>query len=69
MQYQIPENIDPQKVFLVRKSELLDRFDAQYYKEHFDFSNFTRLSHYVTIQGGKRIPKGEGYSFDTTPYL
>lgn len=69
MQYQVSSNINTNKVFVVQRSELLGRIDVQYYQEHFDFSNSTQLSKHVTIQGGKRIPKGEGYSFEMTPYL
>lgn len=37
MSYQVPQNIDPQKVFLVNHSEIEGRLDPSVYKPHFKF--------------------------------
>lgn len=68
MAYQIPHNIDKNKIFIVNRSEIEGRLDAQCYNETLDFSGFVKLSSIAIVKGGKRIPKGYGYSEDTTPY-
>lgn len=68
MSYQVPHHIDKNKIFIVNRSEIEGRLDAQYYNNNFDFSGFTKLSSVAIVKGGKRIPKGYGYSEDTTPY-
>ena len=37
MQYQIPQHIDPNKIFLVNRSEIEGRLDPSVYKPHFKF--------------------------------
>lgn len=68
MSYQVPQHIDKNKIFIVKRSEIEGRLDAQYYNENLDFSGFIKLSSVAIVKGGKRIPKGYGYSEDTTPY-
>ena len=68
MSYQVPQHIDKNKIFIVNRSEIEGRLDAQYYNENLDFSGFIKLSSVAVVKGGKRIPKGYGYSEDTTPY-
>lgn len=69
MQYQIPQTINPKKIFLINFSELQERMDPLFYREHFDFNNFCKLSSIAKISGGKRIPLGKGYSITPTPFL
>lgn len=69
MPYQIPEHINPNKVFLVNHSALEGRLDPQYYEEHFDFHNFVKLSSIAKVSGGKRIPLGKDYSLEPTGFL
>ena len=69
MSYQVPEHIDPNKVFLVNHSALEERLDPQYYEEHFDFHNFVKLSSIAKVSGGKRIPLGKDYSLEPTEFL
>lgn len=58
------------KIFIVNKIYAQERLDAQYHRESFDFTNYCRLSEYVSIKGGKRIPKEMDYSSDMhSPYL
>lgn len=68
MSYQVPQHIDQNKIFIVNRSEIEGRLDAQYYNKNLDFSGFIKLSSVAIVKGGKRIPKGYGYSEDTTPY-
>ena len=70
MTYQLPNDINSDKIFIVTKSSAQERLDAQYHKERFDFTGYHRLSEYVSVKGGKRIPKGMNYSSDlNSPYL
>lgn len=70
MTYQLSNNINNDKIFIVDWSSARERLDAQYHKEHFDFTGYHRLSEYVFINGGKRIPKGLNYSTDhDSPFL
>lgn len=70
MTYQLSNNINKDKIFIVDWSSARERLDAQYYREHFDFTGYHRLSEYVFINGGKRIPKGLNYSTDhDSPFL
>lgn len=69
MPYQVPNNIDSNKIFLINFSELKGRYDPQYYGEHFDFHNFIKLSSIAKVSGGKRIPLGKDYSLNPTAYL
>ncbi len=68
MIYQIPHHIDKNKIFIVSHSKIDNRFDAQYYNANLDLSGFVRLSSVAILKGGKRIPKGYGYSEKLTPY-
>lgn len=70
MSYQVSQHIDKNKIFIIAKSSAQERLDAQYHKERFDFTGYHRLSEYVSVKGGKRIPKGMDYSSDlNSPYL
>lgn len=66
--YQISQHIDKGKIFIVNKSKIENRLDAQYYSANLDLHGFIRLSTVAVVKGGKRIPKGYGYSSDCTPY-
>lgn len=68
-QYKLPSHINPDKVFIVNRSELQGRFDTSFYKERLDFTNCTKLSKLVKIKGGKRIPLGYDYSDTETSNL
>jgi restriction endonuclease S subunit len=57
------------KFFFINRSEILERLDAQFYKESFDFTDFIKLSKIATVKGGKRIPLGLDYSNTETEYL
>lgn len=69
MPYQVPQNIDPNKIFLVNFSDLQGRLDPQFYKERFDSKHFIKLSSFANVKGGKRIPLGKDYSEGQTDYL
>lgn len=66
--YQLPQNINKNKIFIVNRSTIDNRLDAQYYSANLDLSGFVKLSSVVIVKGGKRIPKGYGYSNEQTPY-
>lgn len=66
--YQLLNNIDKDKIFIVNRSTIDNRLDAQYYSANLDLSGFIKLSSVAIAKGGKRIPKGYGYSEDATPY-
>ncbi len=55
--------------FLINRSKLFERFDTQFYKESFDFTDFIKLSKVATVKGGKRIPLGLDYSNTETEFL
>ena len=69
MTYQVPQHIKEDKVFIVNRSTIDNRLDAQYYSANLDLSGFVKLSSVAIVKGGKRIPKGYGYSDEATPYL
>ena len=64
--YQIPQYIS--KGFIVNKSTIDNRLDAQYYSSNLDLSGFIKLSSIAIVKGGKRIPKGFTYTKESTPY-
>lgn len=66
--YQLPQHISKDKIFIVNRSAIDNRLDAQYYSANLDLSGFVKLSSVAIVKGGKRIPKGYGYSDDATPY-
>ena len=68
MSYQVPQHINKGKIFIVNRSSIDNRLDAQYYRANLDLSGFVKLSSVAIIKGGKRIPKGYGYSDEATPY-
>lgn len=65
---QLSKTISKDKIFIVNKSAIDNRLDAQYYSANLDLSGFVKLSSVAIVKGGKRIPKGYGYSEDATPY-
>ena len=69
MTYQVPQHINEDKVFIVNRSAIDNRLDAQYYSANLDLTGFVKLSSVAIVKGGKRIPKGYGYSDEATPYL
>ena len=68
MTYQVPQHISKDKIFIVNRSVIDNRLDAQYYSANLDLSGFVKLSYVAIVKGGKRIPKGYGYSNEQTPY-
>lgn len=68
MMYKAPQNIDKNKIFIVQRSEIEGRLDAQYYNENIHIPNYIRLSSFAFVKGGKRIPKGMSYSERKTGY-
>lgn len=68
MSYQVPQHIDKNKVFIVNRSEIEGRLDAQYYNASVNIPNSIKLSSFALVKGGKRIPKGSSYSNEHTPY-
>ena len=68
MMCQLPKTISKDKIFIVNRSAIDNRLDAQYYSANLDLSGFAKLSSVAIVKGGKRIPKGYGYSEDATPY-
>lgn len=65
---QLSKTISKDKIFIVNRSAIDNRLDAQYYSANLDLSGFVKLSSVAIVKGGKRIPKGYGYSEDATPY-
>ena len=68
MMCQLSKTINKYKIFIVNRSDIDNRLDAQYYSTNLDLSGFVKLSSVAIVKGGKRIPKGYGYSEDATPY-
>lgn len=68
MTYQVPQHISKDKIFIVKRSAIDSRLDAQYYSANLELSGFVKLSSVAVVKGGKRIPKGYGYSNKQTPY-
>ncbi|KGN80717.1 hypothetical protein HW49_05085 [Porphyromonadaceae bacterium COT-184 OH4590] len=67
--YKVSQNIDPNKIFIINRSELIGRFDVTYYSNKFDFCNTIKLQKVAKIKGGKRIPKEYNYSNEETDNL
>ena len=65
---QLSKTISKDKIFIVNRSAIDNRLDAQYYSASLDLSGFVKLSSFAIVKGGKRIPKGYGYSDEATPY-
>ena len=38
-EYKFKGEVNEQKIFITKRKEFQDRFDAPFYKENFDFSN------------------------------
>lgn len=68
MSYQVPIYINKDKIFIVNRSKIEERLDAQYYKASINIPNGVKLSNFASVKGGKRIPKGYSYSNAETPY-
>ncbi len=68
MSYHVPQNISNDKIFIVNRSEIEGRLDAQYYNASISIPDSIKLSSFAVVKGGKRIPKGYSYSNDHTPY-
>jgi type I restriction enzyme S subunit len=68
MNYQVPQHISKDKIFIINRSTIDNRLDAQYYSADLDLYGFVKLSSVAIVKGGKRIPKGYGYSNEQTPY-
>lgn len=66
MTYQVPQHIN--KIFIVNRSKIEGRLDAQYYNADLNLSGYVKLSSVAIVKGGKRIPKGYGYSEIPTLY-
>jgi len=66
--YKLSRNIDPNRVFILQKSELEGRFDPFYYADRIDIKNAIKLSSLVETKGGKRLPKGYYYSDEATDF-
>ena len=66
--YTISKKLNPNKVFILQKSELEKRFDPQFYINRVKIKNSIKLSKLVKVRGGKRIPKGKYYSEKPTDY-
>ena len=61
--------VDKNKIFFVNYSKLNGRMDPRFHAELPDLTGFVKLSSYVTVSGGKRLPQGEDYSTEETPFL
>lgn len=59
------------KEIRIHISDIIDsqRMDVAYFMNNTGTKNYTSLSQYVTIKGGKRIPKGKTFSSEQTDYL
>jgi len=55
-------------VFLINRGKLEGRFDSQFYVNKGEFSKFVYLKKYISVKGGKRIPKGFYYSVEKTNF-
>jgi type I restriction enzyme, S subunit len=62
-------HIEQKNIFTVDRSQLENRFDAQFYKYSYDYTGFIRLSKIAFVKGGKRIPLGLSYDTQETPFL
>ncbi len=45
------------------------RMDASFFITESSYKGYVSLSKYVSVKGGKRIPKGESFSSQRTDYL
>ena len=59
------------KEIRIHISDIIDsqRMDVAYFMNNTGTKNYTSLSQYVTIKGGKRIPKGRTFASEQTDYL
>lgn len=59
------------KETLVRISDIIDsrRIDVAYFNNSIGIKDFVSLSQYVSVKGGKRIPKGKSFASEHTDYL
>lgn len=68
MLYIVPQHIDNNKIFIIQRSEIEGRWDAQYYNADVHIPNAVPLFSFASVKGGKRIPKGYSYSNEQTKY-
>ena len=68
MNFQLSPEIDSNKVFLVKRSELEGRLDPSYYIAMPKIKALVPLKKIAKINGGKRIPKGRTFSSVLTQY-
>ena len=59
------------KETLVRISDIIDsrRINVAYFNNYIGIKDFVSLSQYVSVKGGKRIPKGKSFASEHTDYL
>lgn len=67
--YQLSKYINKDKIFIINKSKVENRLDAQFYNVNLNLSGFIKLSSVAIVKGGKRIPKGYYYSLEPTSYF
>ena len=67
--YQLSKYINKDKIFIINKSKVENRLDAQFYNVNLNLSGFIKLSSVAIVKGGKRIPKGYYYSSEPTSYF
>lgn len=67
--YQLSKYINKNKIFIINKSKVENRLDAQFYNVNLNLSGFVKLSSVAIVKGGKRIPKGYYYSSQPTQYF
>lgn len=68
MPYEDPQHIENNNIFIIQRSEIEGRWDAQYYNTDIHIPNAIPLSLFASVKGGKRIPKGYSYSDEQTKY-
>ncbi|OIR25528.1 restriction endonuclease subunit S [Bathymodiolus thermophilus thioautotrophic gill symbiont] len=66
--FQLSKQVDPNKIFLTKFSELEGRFDPLFCLMRLSDKNLTPIKNIAIVKGGKRIPKGKTFSFEKTKY-
>lgn len=61
-------SLNPNRVFILQKSEMEKRLDPQFYINRVKIKNSVKLSTIVKVRGGKRIPKGKYYADSPTDF-
>ncbi|MFT4757830.1 MAG: type I restriction enzyme S subunit [Vicingaceae bacterium] len=67
-EYKFKAEVNKERIYVVKRSKLDNRFDSVFYQEDIDYTKCIKLSKIAYVSGGKRLPKGYDYSPTPTKF-